>query len=89
MAASVGKGHSIAASVGAELGLAARGALGLAADAVEAADGAEEADGEAAGGRTASSSALSTVSVAKANTAAARGRGHGRIGLGRSAFMLR
>lgn len=82
MEAPVGKGQSKAARVGAELGLAAKGALRLAADAME------EADGTAAGGRTASSSALSTMSVAKANAAATRGRGQCRIGLDRSAFML-
>ena len=82
MEATVGKGQSTAARVGAELGLAAKGMLVLAADAVE------EADGAAAGGRTATSSALSTVSVATANAAATRRRGQGRIGLDRSAFML-
>lgn len=82
MDATVGKGQSKAARVGAELGLAAKGALGLAADAVE------EADGAAAGGRTASTSALSTVSMATAKAAATRRRGQGTIGLDRSAFML-
>ena len=80
--ASVGKGQSKAARVGAELGLAAKGAPGLEAEAVE------EADGAAAGGRPASSSALSTMSVAKAKVAATRGRGQGRIGPDRSAFTL-
>jgi len=89
VAASVGSGQWKPASVGGELGMAARRALGLAADTVEEAGGAAEADGAAAGGRTARSSADSTTSAAKANAAAARGRGHGRIGLGRVAFMLR
>ena len=82
MEATVGKGQLTAARVGAELGLAAKGALGLAADAVE------EADGAAAGGRTATRTALSTASVANTNAAATRRRGQGTIGLDRSAFML-
>jgi hypothetical protein len=80
--APVGKGQSKAARVGAELGLAAKGALGLAADAVG------DADGAAAGGRTASSSALSTASAATAHAAAARRRSQGKIGLDRSAFTF-
>jgi hypothetical protein len=77
-----GKGQSTAARVGAELGLAAEETLGLAADA------AEEGDGAAAGGRTASRIALSTASVASTTAAATRRRGQGTIGLDRSAFML-
>src|SRR5664280_616360 len=82
VAASVGSGQWRPASVGGALELGARRVL-------MAADATEEADGAAAGGRTTSSRALSTVSVANANRTATRGRGHGRIGLGRSAFMLR
>ena len=77
-----GKGQSTAARLGAELGLGVKGTLGLAADA------AEEGDGAAAGGRTASSTALSTASVASRNAAAIKRRGQGTIGLDRSAFML-
>jgi len=69
-----GKGQSTAARLGAELGLGVKGALGLAADA------AEEGDGAAAGGRTASRTALSTAAIKR--------RGQGTIGLDRSAFML-
>jgi hypothetical protein len=82
VSAPVGKGQSKAARVGAALELAAKGALGLAADPVE------EAEGAAVGVRSASSRALSTVSVAKPNAAATRGRGQGRIGLDRCAFKL-
>ena len=77
-----GKGQSTAARLGAELGLGVKGALGLAAAA------AEEGDGAAAGGRTASRTALSTASVANTIAAATRRRGQGTIGLDRSAFML-
>ena len=77
-----GKGQSTAARLGAELGLGVKGALGPAADA------AEEGDGAAAGGRTASRTALSTASVANPIAAATRRRGQGTIGLDRTAFML-
>lgn len=77
-----GKGQSTAARLGAELGLGVKGALGLAADA------AEEGDGAAAGGRTTSTTALSTASVANTIAAATRRRGQGTIGLDRTAFML-
>ena len=77
-----GKGQSTAARLGAELGVGVKGALGLAADA------AEEGDGAAAGGRTTSTTALSTASVANTIAAATRRRGQGTIGLDRTAFML-
>ena len=82
MEAAGGKGQSMAARVGEELGLGVEGSLGLAAEA------AEEGDGAAAGGRTTTRTALSTASVASTNAAATRRRGQGTIGLDRSAFML-